>query len=123
MARIGKPIRLSLEQKEQLLSMSRSRKLEKRYVERAEVIYCPTRLFLMDEIVEQTRLSRSVVNKWRQRFRTSGIAGLKDAPGSGKPKGGYTNWSQARIAREVGINQSKVFQILSERILMLWSFV
>ena len=87
----------------------------------------------MDEIVEQTGLSRSVVNKWRQRFRRSGISGLKDAPRSGKPrvitpeqqamviekactkpKGGYTNWSQARIAKEVGISQSKVFQILKQ---------
>ena len=112
--------------------MSRSRKLEKRYVERAEVILLSDQGLLMDEIVEQTRLSRSVVNKWRQRFRISGIAGLKDAPCSGKPgvitpeqqamviekactkpKGGYTNWSQARIAKEVGIIQSKVFQILS----------
>ena len=31
-----------------------------------------------------------------------------------KPEGGYTNWSQARIAKEVGISQSKVFQILKE---------
>ena len=31
-----------------------------------------------------------------------------------KPKGGYTNWSQARIAKEVGISQSKVFQILKQ---------
>ena len=133
MARIGKPIRLSLEDKERLLTMSRSRKLEKRYVERAEVILLSDQGFLMDEIVEQTGLSRSVVNKWRQRFRTSGIEGLKDAPRSGKPrvitpeqqamviekactkpKGGYTNWSQARIAKEVGISQSKVFQILKQ---------
>jgi transposase len=31
-----------------------------------------------------------------------------------KPEGGYTNWSQSRIAKEVGISQSKVFQILKE---------
>ena len=39
MARIGKPIQLSLEEKEQLLTMSRSRKLEKRYVECTEIIF------------------------------------------------------------------------------------
>jgi len=72
-------------------------------------------------------------NKWRQRFKSSGIDGLKDAPRSGKPpvitqeqkllviqnacskpEGGYTNWSQSRIAKEVGIRQSRVFQILEE---------
>jgi transcriptional regulator with XRE-family HTH domain len=31
-----------------------------------------------------------------------------------KPDDGYTNWSQERIAKEVGISQSKVFQILKQ---------
>ena len=30
------------------------------------------------------------------------------------PEGGYTNWSQGRIAKEVGISQSAVFQILQQ---------
>ncbi|HBH22189.1 MAG TPA: hypothetical protein DDY13_02075 [Cytophagales bacterium] len=87
----------------------------------------------MDEIVEQAGLGRPVVNKWRQRFRQSGLDGLKDAPRRGKqkvitaeqqamviekacikPDGGYTNWSQERIAKEVGISQSKVFQIFKQ---------
>jgi len=85
----------------------------------------------MEEIVVQTGLSKLVVNKWRQRFRQHGIEGLKDAVRSGKPRvitpeqqslviekactkpeGSYTNWSQERIAKQVGISQSKVFQIL-----------
>jgi transposase len=122
-----------MDEKEELLTMSRSRKLEKRYVERAEIILYSDQGVSMDEIVSQTGLSKPVVNKWRQRFREHGIAGLKDAPRSGKPKvitpeqqalviekactkpsGGYTNWSQARIAKEVGISQSKVFQILNQ---------
>jgi len=80
-----------------------------------------------------TGKSRPVINKWRQRFRKHRLEGLKDAPRSGKPKtitpeqkalviekacskpkGGYTNWSQNRIAKEVGISQSKVFQILKQ---------
>lgn len=120
-----------MEQKEELLTMSRSRKLEKRYVERAEIILCSDQGMVLDEIISFTGLSRPVVNKWRQRFRDRGIAGLRDAERSGKPKtitpeqkalviqkacskpeGGYTNWSQKRIAKEVGISQSKVFQIL-----------
>jgi hypothetical protein len=69
--------------------------------------------------------------KLRKRFNKYGIEGLKDAKRIGKPntitpeqkelvvekactkpEGGYTNWSQKRIAQEVGISQSKVFQIL-----------
>ncbi len=133
MARIGKPIQITTEEKAELLSMSRSHKLEKRYVERAEIIILSDQGLLMSEIVEQTGLSRPVVNKWRQRFREQGITGLKDAYRSGKPKvitaeqqamviekactkpdDGYTNWSQERIAKEVGISQSKVFQILKQ---------
>jgi transposase len=131
MARKGTPIELKDEEKEALLIMSRSHKLEKRYVERAEIVLLSDRGISIEGIVQQVGLSRPVVNKWRQRFRQQGIDGLKDAPRSGKPKtitaeqqamviekacskpdGGYTNWSQERIAREVGISQSKVFQIL-----------
>lgn len=133
MARIAKPIELSMEQREDLLTMSRSRKLERRYVERAVVILLSEQGLSMDQIIEQTGLSRPVVNKWRQRFRKEGIDGLKDAFRSGKPRiisaeqqamvidkacskpsDGYTNWSQKRIAKEVGISQSKVSQILNQ---------
>jgi len=133
MARIGNPIKLTMEEKEELLTMSRSRKLERRYVERADVILLSDQGLSMDSIVEHTGLSKPIVNKWRQRFRQLGIDGLKDAPRSGKPRsisakqqamvidkacskpdGGYTNWSQRRIAKEVGISQSKVFQILKQ---------
>lgn len=133
MARKGNPIRLTMAEKEELLTMSRSRRLERRYVERAEIILLSNQGLPMRDIVEQTGLSKPVVNKWRQRFRQLGIDGLKDAPRSGKPRvitpeqqamvidkacskpgGGYTNWSQKRIADEVGISQSKVFQILKQ---------
>lgn len=133
MARIGKPIELTVAEKEDLLTMSRSLKLERRYVDRAEIILLSEQGLSMNDIVEQTGLSKPVVNKWRQRFREHGIDGLKDAPRSGKPrtitpeqqvmvidkacskpKGGYTNWSQKRIADQVGISQSKVFQILKQ---------
>jgi transposase len=130
-----KPIHYQVDeqQREELVTMQRSLKLQKRYVDRAKVIILSSKGMTIDQVMEQTRLSRRAVNKWRQRFKSSGIAGLKDAPRSGKrpvitqeqkllviqkacskPEGGYTNWSQARIAKEVGISQSKVFQILKE---------
>lgn len=121
------------EQREELVTMRRSLKLEKRYVDRATVILLSNEGKTIDYIMHQTKLSRRAVNKWRQRFKASGIDGLKDAPRSGKkpfitqgqkllviqkacskPDGGYTNWSQGRIAKEIGISQSKVFQILKE---------
>lgn len=133
MARIGQPITLTMEENQELLTMSRSHKLEKRYVERANIILYSAEGKSLDEIVALTGKSKPVVNKWRQRFRKDRINGLKDAPRSGKPKtitpeqkamviekactnpeGGYTNWSQERIGKAVGISQSKVFQILKQ---------
>jgi len=133
MARIGQPIEITSDERDELLTMSRSHKLEKRYVERALIILYSVEGKSLEQIIELTGKSRPVVNKWRQRFRERGLEGLKDAPRSGKPKtitpeqkamviekactqpeGGYTNWSQDRIAKEVGISQSKVFQILQQ---------
>lgn len=126
-------MKLTDEEKEALLTMSRSHRLEKRYAERARIILYSSEGKSLDEIITLTGKSRPVVNKWRNRFRKDRLDGLKDALRSGKPKtitaeqkalvidkacskpkGGYTNWSQQRIAEEVGISQSKVFQILKQ---------
>jgi transposase len=133
MARIAQPITATEAQQEELLVMVRSLKIEKRYSQRAEVVLLSLQGKSIEEIVEDTGMSKPAVNKWRQRFRQQGLGGLKDAPRSGKPTvitarqkamvvhkacekpaGGYTNWSQERIARQVGISQSKVHQILKQ---------
>jgi transposase len=133
MARIAQPIIVSAEDHQELLVMSRSLKIEKRYSQRAEVVLLSLEGKSIEEIIIRTGLSRPVVNKWRQRFRKLGLDGLKDAARSGKPvtitanqkamviqkacekpTGGYTNWSQKRIGQQVGISQSKVHQILKK---------
>ena len=133
MARISKPIEASAETLQELQVMSRSLKMESRYVTRSQVILLSLEGKTITEIIASTGLSRPNVNKWRQRFRSHGLAGLQDAVRSGKPSvitaeqkasviqkacekptGGYTNWSQRRIAKEVGISQSKVHQILKQ---------
>lgn len=133
MARIAQPFNATAEQQQELLVMSRSLKIEKRYSQRARIILLSLEGKNIEAIIEATSMSRPVVNKWRQRFRRQGMEGLKDAPRSGKPSvitakqkamvvhkacekppGGYTNWSQERIAQQVGISQSKVHQILKQ---------
>ena len=133
MARIAQPMIATAEQYQELLVMQRSLKIEKRYSQRAEIIVLSLAGKSLEEIIERTGLSRPIVNKWRQRFRQHGLEGLKDAARSGKPSvitakqkamviqkacekpsGGYTNWSQERIANQVGISQSKVHQILKQ---------
>lgn len=133
MARIAQSLIVTEDQKQALLIMHRSLKMEKRYTQRATIILLSAEGKSLEEIIAATGLSRPVVNKWRQRFRLQGIEGLQDAPRSGKPvvitadqkamvvqkacekpTGGYTNWSQKRIAKQVGISQSKVHQILKQ---------
>jgi putative transposase len=131
MARIAQPIIATEQERQELLIMQRSLKMERRYCQRAKVILLSLEGKTLEEIISETGMSKPVVNKWRQRFRTKRIEGLSDAPRSGKPSvitakqkatviqkacekptGGYTNWSQQRIAKVVGISQSKVHQIL-----------
>lgn len=63
MSRIGNPIQLNMDEKEELLIMSCSSKLEKRHVECAEIILFSDQGLSMEEIVEHTRLSKLLVNK------------------------------------------------------------
>lgn len=133
MGRIGQQIELTDGQREQLITMSRSHKLENRYVTRANIILYSVQGKTYDEIISLTGKSRKVVAKWRKRFRGKGLSGLKDAKRPGKPtvisagtkalviekacskpESGYTNWSQQRIADALGISQKKVHQILKE---------
>jgi len=136
MARISQPIKATESERLELLSMSRSHKLDSRYVLRSRIILYSLEGRRLDEIMELVGSTRMVVNKWRNRFRAAGIEGLKDAARSGKPAifdatdeakviqkacekpgQGYTNWSQRRIAEEVGMSQSKVNQILKKAVL------
>jgi len=133
MARVSQKIAATATEMTELLSMSRSHKLDSRYVLRSRIILSSLEGKSLDEIMAETGVTRTVVNKWRNRFRASGISGLKDAQRSGKPStfdatdearviqkacekptGGYTNWSQRRIASETGMSQSKVHQILKK---------
>lgn len=132
MAKIGK-ISLNKEQRQELLTWSRSTSMDYRYVVRAKIILMSSQSYKYDEIENQLRITRPVVSKWRKRFKKAGIEGLKDAPRSGKPsvyneadkarvihlacskpKGGYTNWSQRRIANKLGMSQTKVQNILKQ---------
>jgi transposase len=117
----------------ELQFIARSSKAEKRLVERAQIILCWHEGKSFAETRQELNVSEVVINKWRQRFIKGRLEGLKDAPRSGKPAvfspakkasvielatknpgKGYTNWSQRRIAKQLGMSQSKVQQILKQ---------
>jgi len=131
MARIGK-IELSEEERVALEYRVRSQKIEYRQRLRSQIILRLSEMKTYDEIEQELRICRPSINKWKRRYKEGGISGLEDAPRSGKPatygeadkarvvqlacskpKGGYSNWSQRRIAKEVGMSQTKVQQILA----------
>lgn len=130
MSSIGK-IELSDQDRKELLMRSRSHKLSKRDVLRSQIILACSEGKSYDEIQESLDISRPVINKWKGRYKEQGLVGLIDKPRTGKPRiyqeadkarviqlacskpeGGYTSWSQRRIAKELGMSQAKVQQIL-----------
>lgn len=133
MARKGTPVELSEEDLLELRTISRSTKLDYRYVVRSKIILKLNEGKSYEEVQKELSIGRSAVAKWKSRFLKSGISGLKDSVGRGKkpiydevvkarvvqkacekPGGGYTSWSQRRIAKESGISQSTVHKILKE---------
>jgi transposase len=125
-------IKISQEQEVELQKLKRSLTKESRLVLRAKIILLASQGKPYEKIMQQTFQSRASIAKWINRFHLYGISGLKDKRRPGKPRiitpeqealvvqracskpeGGYTNWSQRRIAKSVGISQTKVFQILN----------
>ena len=133
MARIGQKIELSKSDHQELITRSRSQRLDYRFVLRAKIILLCAENKTYDEIASTLNIGRAAVAKWKMRFLSNGLDGLKDLPRSGKPRiyteadrvrvvqkacskpqDGYSNWSQRRIAKELGMSQSKVHHILKE---------
>jgi len=132
MASIEKII-LTDEEEQELLTWSRSQKMDFRYVLRSKIILMSAEKKKYKRIMRELKISKPVISKWKSRFAEMRLEGLKDAPRSGKPPiytekdsarvihlactkptGGYTNHSQRRIAKEIGMSQSKVQKILKE---------
>src|SRR5690606_10776918 len=124
---------LSSEEFIELETIMRSTKVEYRIKERAGIILDWHEGKSYDESQQLRKVSRRIIAKWRGRFLKSRMNGLSDASRSGKPvviteaqknkvihlacskpKKGYSNWSQQRIGKEVGISASKVNKILKE---------
>lgn len=126
-------IKLSEIEEIELISIVRSTTAEKRMVERANIILSWYKGSTFAETKKELGVSEVIINKWRSRFKAESLDGLKDAPRSGKPSvfsavekarviklatekpgQGYTRWSQRRIAKKVGMSQTKVQNLLKE---------
>lgn len=131
MARTGQKLIVSPEDMQTLVSTSRALSKDHRSVVRAKIIIMLSQNFSYDQVKTELKVGREAIAKWKMRYIQMGIEGLNDASRSGKPpiyteadkarviqkacskpEGGYTNWSQRRIALELGMSQSTVQQIL-----------
>lgn len=131
MARIGQKIHLKEDAHKTLVATSRAHSAGHRSVVRSKIILMLNDGHSYDSIKIELKIGREAIAKWKKRFIELGLDGLQDAPRPGKPakytetdkarviqkacskpEGGYSNWSQRRIAKELGMSQSTVQGIL-----------
>jgi transposase len=122
----------SLQERQALRRMTRPSS-QHRYLQRAKVILMSAEGKTYREIRKETGLSKMAISKWRRRFASKGMEGLKDFPRSGaprrydhedilkivntacsSPKEPYTHWSIRRIAEAfaTGMGKSRVHDVL-----------
>lgn len=127
-----KPLKLSDEVRQQLLSIANSRSLPYSHVRRAKIILMSDQGLTNTAIAQKVGLSISVVGMWRNRFIVQGLMGLYDEPKPGVPRSindeqiaqlihktlkskpkGATHWTCRSIAKETNISKSTIQRIWS----------
>jgi transposase len=101
-------------------------------VTRAQVIILAAQGHPNDEIAATLEIPPQTVGKWRRRFSRFGLAGLEDAPRSGRPvrlpatklnrvlvevtqpPATRTQWSVRSMARHAGVSKTRVQQLWSQ---------
>ena len=127
---MGRPtftIVLSENERTQLTTLAASRSLAAGLVRRARVILLSVEGLANQDIGARVDLSPAMIGHWRRRWRDHGLAGLYDAPRSGRPRThdddavatllrtvlrtkpkDATHWSVRTVAAETGISKSTV---------------
>ena len=125
-------ISLTDEEMKILQGWVRQSKGESRMVERARIVLLANEGRTNQQIAEHLHTRTARVSKWRQRFGTRRIAGLGDAPRSGKPARydkdtetkvlglldqpppkGYSQWNGNRLAAALpDVNRHQIWRIL-----------
>ena len=131
MGRKSRIINLSESEKTELLTRANASSLDYRAVVRARIILMSAENKSYKEIADKLNVGTTAISKWKRRYLAHGIDGLQDSARSGapakfndidkawviqkaysKPDGGYSKWSQRRIAKECNMSQSTVHTIL-----------
>lgn len=134
MPRVAVALSCSAETMAELERLARSRSGEVRMAERASIVLACLRGKRNDEIARERRLRPNTVGQWRQRFAASGLAGLRDAPRSGKPAkygvalrdrilaqlelpppAGMASWDGGSLATALGVSDDAVWRVLRKQ--------
>jgi len=126
------PLPVSETEAEALRAMTRAGTTEQRTVMRARIILRAAQGAAHVEIASELDISVPTVLLWRRRFKEQGLAGLADAPHPGRPRTygrekreqilaatltppeATTQWSRARLAKQVGVSASTVGRVWAE---------
>jgi transposase len=125
-------IALTVAERATLAGWVRSGKTEHRLVARAQIVLLAGAGWGSRAIAREVGCARGVVSRWRVRFAKARLAGLADAPRSGKPKtygadagrrilalldrpppAGFARWTAPLLAKELGdISDQHVWRFL-----------
>jgi len=124
------PLELSAVERSELEAMARSRKLAAGLVQRARVILAIADGEPYPVLGARLELSTTTLTRWRKRFEHQRLAGLHDAPRSGRgdrlsarleakilaftqqpPPKPFTHWTTRRLAARLGINHMTVHRV------------
>ena len=126
------PIVLSAEERGRLEAWARATSIERRRVERARIVLLAAEGLASRAIARELGCRHHTVSKWRVRFARERLAGLADAPRSGKPKtydaasdrriltlldrsppAGFARWSAPLLASELGdVSEHHIWRFL-----------
>ncbi len=82
---VSKRVEVGPEDRAELERIVRSRRAERRMVERAEVVLAAAEGLPAREIAARVGCSEKLAGRWRARYERDGIDGLRDQPRSGRP--------------------------------------
>jgi transposase len=87
---------LTAEERERLTRLARAQTAPVRLARRAEIVLRSARRETAPAIARQLGLAEKTVRRWLERFDVAGLAGLDDAPRSGRPRT-YTEEHRGRV--------------------------
>ncbi|NIR33754.1 MAG: IS630 family transposase [Desulfuromonadales bacterium] len=132
MSKPATPIVLTDEERAALERMVRGAKTERRMVTRAQIILAAAEGQATTHIAARMGLTPATVSKWRTRFASDRLDGLRDAPRSGQPvrygaaaekrilalldqppPSGYATWNGRLLAEALGdVPEHQVYAVL-----------